>query len=308
MNRNDFILAASIIKVKEKKLLTEQKLIRMLEINTSKEILKILNDTDYSYSMLGITSEDMYEEILFKEMKRVYSFARELAKKDQKIVDILSLKYEYQNLKLLLKNDISNINLDKYILDTGIKDKERLNSSFKKVKNIKNIQEATIILDKMYLEHLNDIANELEFDIFKKYSKLVIDKYNVVTFLRLKKQNKNIDYVEDIFVDNGSINKDELIKIYENNDYIKVFKKYSDSKYWDKFEKNNNISEIEKMYDNLIIELAIEYKNVNIGPEPIFTYILAKEYEMKALRLIISSKLNSVNIDLVKERMRGTYV
>ena len=46
MNRNDFILPVSIIKVQEKKLLTEQKLIKMLETNTSKEIIKILNDTD----------------------------------------------------------------------------------------------------------------------------------------------------------------------------------------------------------------------------------------------------------------------
>lgn len=310
MNRNDFILPVSIIKVQEKKLLTEQKLIKMLETNTSKEIIKILNDTDYSYSMIGITSDEMYENILVNETKRVYNFAREMAKDYQDIVDILALRYEYQNLKLILKNSNSNSNLDDLVIDTGIKNREKLDQNYNLVKNIKDKQVSAIILDKLYFEHIYELAKKMkDFDIFTKYVKILIDKYNVVTFLRLKKQNKNIDYIENIFVENGNISKNELIKIYDNNSsYINNFKKYSDSKVWDIFEKEQNIDLIEKMYDNMVINLARDYRNVTIGPEPIFTYILAKEYEMRALRLILSSKINSINPEDIKGRMRGVYV
>ena len=310
MNRNDFILPVSIIKVQEKKLLTEQKLIKMLETNTSKEIIKILNDTDYSYSMIGITSDEMYENILVNETKRVYNFAREMAKDYQDIVDILALRYEYQNLKLILKNSNSNSNLDDLVIDTGIKNREKLDQNYNLVKNIKDKQVSAIILDKLYFEHIYELAKKMkDFDIFTKYVKILIDKYNVVTFLRLKKQNKNIDYIENIFVENGNISKNELIKIYDNNSsYINNFKKYSDSKVWDIFEKEQNIDLIEKMYDNMVINLARDYRNVTIGPEPIFTYILAKEYEMRTLRLILSSKINSINPEDIKGRMRGVYV
>lgn len=310
MNRNDFILPVSIIKVQEKKLLTEQKLIKMLETNTSKEIIKILNDTDYSYSMIGITSDEMYENILVNETKRVYNFAREMAKDYQDIVDILALRYEYQNLKLILKNSNSNSNLDDLVIDTGIKNREKLDQNYNLVKNIKDKQVSAIILDKLYFEHIYELAKKMkDFDIFTKYVKILIDKYNVVTFLRLKKQNKNIDYIENIFVENGNISKNELIKIYDNNSsYINNFKKYSDSKVWDIFEKEQNIALIEKMYDNMVINLARDYRNVTIGPEPIFTYILAKEYEMRTLRLILSSKINSINPEDIKGRMRGVYV
>ena len=310
MNRNDFILPVSIIKVQEKKLLTEQKLIKMLETNTSKEIIKILNDTDYSYSMIGITSDEMYENILVNETKRVYNFAREMAKDYQDIVDILALRYEYQNLKLILKNSNSNSNLDDLVIDTGIKNREKLDQNNNVVKNIKDKQVSAIILDKLYFEHIYELAKKMkDFDIFTKYVKILIDKYNVVTFLRLKKQNKNIDYIENIFVENGNISKNELIKIYDNNSsYINNFKKYSDSKVWDIFEKEQNIALIEKMYDNMVINLARDYRNVTIGPEPIFTYILAKEYEMRTLRLILSSKINSINPEDIKGRMRGVYV
>ena len=249
MNRNDFILPVSIIKVQEKKLLTEQKLIKMLETNTSKEIIKILNDTDYSYSMIG-------------------------------------------------KNSNSNSNLDDLVIDTGIKNREKLDQNYNLVKNIKDKQVSAIILDKLYFEHIYELAKKMkDFDIFTKYVKILIDKYNVVTFLRLKKQNKNIDYIENIFVENGNISKNELIKIYDNN-----------SSYINNFKKEQNIALIEKMYDNMVINLARDYRNVTIGPEPIFTYILAKEYEMRALRLILSSKINSINPEDIKGRMRGVYV
>lgn len=307
MNRNDFILPVSIVKIKEKKLLTEQKLIRMIETNTLKDILKTLNDTEYAFAMAGVTSDEMYEEILFNETKRVFEFVRELAKDEQGIVDLIALKYEYQNLKLRLKNDYSNSNLEKHILDTGIK-RQNLEKNLLLVSKEKDLQKASILLDKMYLEDIDKLSKELNEDIFREYSKIVIDKYNFITFLRLKKQNKNIDFIENIFVNGGSITKEELIKIFENDTYLPLFKKNTIAKYWDKFEKDRNISDIEKMFDNMVIDLALKYRNITIGPEPIFTYIIAKEYEMKALRLIMSGKLNNIDPEVIKERLRGVYV
>lgn len=306
MNRNDFILPVSMIKVQEKKLLSEDRLIKMLETNSFKEILRILNDTDYSYSIATTTQDDEYEKIINGELERVFKFTREISKNNHEIVDLAALKYEYQNLKLLLK-DKGNV-LDVYNISTGIIDKEKLMNNFNEVKKYKDLKEACIKLDKMYLKHLLKLANSTNIPLFIDYAKISIDRYNIVTFLRLKKQNRNVDYLDDILVDGGSISKEELIKVYFNNTYLLLFKKKIETKTWDTFEKNGDILEIEKIFDNMIISLAKEYKYITIGPEPIFTYIIAKEYELKALRLIMSAKLNDINIELVKSRLRGVYV
>lgn len=306
MNRNDFILPVSMIKVQEKKLLNEDRLIKMLETNSFKEILRILNDTDYSYSIATTIQDDEYEKIINGELERVFKFTREISKNNQEIVDLAALKYEYQNLKLLLK-DKGNI-LDVYNISTGIIDKEELMNNFNEVKKYKDFKEACIKLDKMYFKHLLKLANSTNISLFIDYAKISIDRYNIVTFLRLKKQNRNVDYLDDILVDGGSISKEELIKVYFNNTYLLLFKKKIATKTWDTFEKNGDILEIEKIFDNMIISLAKEYKYITIGPEPIFTYIIAKEYELKALRLIMSAKLNDINIELVKSRLRGVYV
>lgn len=306
MNRNDFILPVSMIKVQEKKLLNEDRLIKMLETNSFKEILRILNDTDYSYSIATTMQDDEYEKIINGELERVFKFTREISKNNQEIVDLAALKYEYQNLKLLLK-DKGNI-LDVYNISTGIIDKEEIMNNFNEVKKYKDLKEACIKLDKMYLKHLLKLANSTNIPLFIDYAKISIDRYNIVTFLRLKKQNRNVDYLDDILVDGGSISKEELIKVYFNNTYLLLFKKKIATKTWDTFEKNGDTLEIEKIFDNMIISLAKEYKYITIGPEPIFTYIIAKEYELKALRLILSAKLNDIDIELVKSRLRGVYV
>ena len=306
MNRNDFILPVSMIKVQEKKLLSEDKLIKMLETNSFKEILRILNDTDYSYSIATITRDDEYEKIINGELERVFKFTREISKNNQEIVDLAALKYEYQNLKLLLK-DKGNI-LDDYNISTGIIDKEEIMNNFNEVKKYKDLKETCIELDKMYLKHLLKLAISTNIPLFIDYSKISIDRYNVLTFLRLKKQNRNVDYLDDILVDGGNICKEDLIKSYFTNTYLPLFKKKIETKSWETFEKNEDILEIEKVFDNMIISLVKEYKNVTIGPEPIFTYIIAKEYEFKALRLIMSAKLNDIDIELVKSRLRGVYV
>ena len=306
MNRNDFILPVSMIKVQEKKLLNEDRLIKMLETNSFKEILRILNDTDYSYSIATTMQDDEYEKIINGELERVFKFTREISKNNQEIVDLAALKYEYQNLKLLLK-DKGNV-LDVYNISTGIIDKEELMNNFNEVKKYKDLKEACIKLDKMYLKHLLKLANSTNIPLFIDYAKISIDRYNIVTFLRLKKQNRNVDYLDDILVDGGSISKEELSKVYFTNTYVLLFKKKIATKTWDTFEKNGDILEIEKIFDNMIISLAKEYKYITIGPEPIFTYIIAKEYELKALRLIMSAKLNDIKIELVKSRLRGVYV
>ena len=306
MNRNDFILPVSMIKVQEKKLLNEDRLIKMLETNSFKEILRILNDTDYSYSIATTMQDDEYEKIINGELERVFKFTREISKNNQEIVDLAALKYEYQNLKLLLK-DKGNV-LDVYNIATGIIDKEEIMNNFNEVKKYKDFKEACIKLDKMYFKHLLKLANSTSIPLFIDYAKISIDRYNIVTFLRLKKQNRNVDYLDDILVDGGSISKEELIKVYFNNTYLLLFKKKIATKTWDTFEKNGDILEIERIFDNMIISLAKEYKYITIGPEPIFTYIIAKEYELKALRLILSAKLNDIDIELVKSRLRGVYV
>ena len=55
------------------------------------------------------------------------------------------------------------------------------------------------------------------------------------------------------------------------------------------------------------MELNKESKYVVFGPEPLFTYLVAKERESNAVRMIMVSKTNNIGSDKIRERLRETY-
>ena len=99
MNRMDYGRSVVTVRVLEKKLLTKNKLDRMIDAETPEEVLKLLGDTEYSQNMSDIQNAQDYEVILKRETERVFNLVRELSN-DTEIVDILSLKYDYHNLKV----------------------------------------------------------------------------------------------------------------------------------------------------------------------------------------------------------------
>lgn len=311
MKRTDYVQSVALIKMQEKKLFTTAKLNRMIDVQTASELFKLLSESDYSQSMLGVVKEEDYEKILIAETIKTYQFAKNLAKNNQDIVNLLSLKYDYQNLKLKIKNIIKpNKEEPEYIeLDTNIKLDNVYNLAMKEYEKTKDIQLVNILIDKMYFNHINMISNELAYDVFIKYTKLLIDEYNIVALLRMKASKKFYEYAENVFADNGNISKVELLYLYEKENYIEELKKLTNmKKEWEEYQKNKNIAIIEKKLSNNIIQLMMQYRNINYGPEPIFTYVLAKEYEMKAIRLIMTAKINKLDNTTIRERIRDIYV
>ena len=98
MDRMDYGRSVVTVRVFEKRLLTKNKLERMIESSTPEEVLKLLGETEYSHSMSDIKNVNNYEKILKRETERVFSVIKEMSK-DREIVDTLSLKYDYHNLK-----------------------------------------------------------------------------------------------------------------------------------------------------------------------------------------------------------------
>ena len=133
MNRMDYGRSVVTVRVLEKKLLTKNKLDRMIDAETPEEVLKLLGDTEYSQNMSDIQNAQDYEVILKRETERVFNLVRELSN-DTEIVDILSLKYDYHNLKVLLKGKLSGNDFSYLLMDAGTQKADKL-----KLRLIRNI-------------------------------------------------------------------------------------------------------------------------------------------------------------------------
>ena len=332
MKRKDYGQSVVMVRVLEKKLLTKNKLDRMIEAETPEEVMKQLSETEYSQNMFDIQQPQEYEKILKRETERVFNLVRELSN-DKEIVDILSLKYDYHNLKVLLKGRLANKDFSTLLMDAGTQKIEKLKLKFD-IKNYNDLpeeiskainevekdflenndsQKIDIIVDKYYYENLLRIAKKINVSVIMDYAQGLIDFQNIITLFRVKKQNRDIKFLENVIHEGGTISKDKIVEAINDSveTIINKFRKEKIGSYLlrglEEFSETGRLSGLEKISQNYLMELNKDSKYIIFGPEPLFTYLVAKEREISAIRMIMVSKINNIEISKIRERLGDTY-
>ena len=327
-----FTQAVSRIWVLETKLLDKPKVERMIEAPSASEVLRILNETEYSNVSSNIKRPEDYEEILSSELKRIYDLVYEISPvKD--VVKIMSLKYDYHNIKVLLKGkalgkDLSSIlinlgNLDLHEIKrkidgdnykslNGILGKGVL-EAMKAFEETKDPQKIDIIMDKYMYKELVEISKSLDYKFINNLVKAMIDSTNIRTLLRVKKQNKNRDFAKDVIVEGGDIDSSKLVALLSESPE-NIMSKLQSSIYsnlvkegFEGYISTESASLLEKLSDNYIMDLMKSSKLVTFGPEKILSYIYAKETEIKVIRIIMVGKLNNIAEEVIRDRVRDIY-
>lgn len=334
MDRMNFTQAVARLRVLEKRLLNELKFERMIDASSAMEALRVLQETEYSAFMGNVKKPEDYDFMLKEELKRVYDLMYEVSP-DKSIVDIMSLKYDYHNLKVLLKGKILGKDLDYLLMDSGSIKVEKLKliiatedykalpelmrEGFLEAEKVfsidKDPQKIDIIIDRYLYKDLVKRAQSSEYEFIKEYMKSNIDFINVRTYIRLKKQQKPFKFFKEVYIEGGAIKEEFFFKYYEGSLENIMEEIPSSIKYKDVIKKgiedyilSGRLSSFEKLWEDYIMKKAKEAKYVHFGAEPIVSYIIAKETEIKLLRIVMVGKINNLPIDSIRERLRDVYV
>src|SRR5699024_9496091 len=150
-----------------------------------------------------------YDTVLSAELDRVYELMEEISP-DKRVTDLLLLKYDYHNLKVMVKEYILESDFSDMYVNRGTVDFQKLKAdylanNFKKIQidlrtafdevisyyaETDETQSIDLILNKYYFNHLYKLAEEKEIDLFIEYVSDLIDFTNIRALIRLKKQNK----------------------------------------------------------------------------------------------------------------------
>ena len=65
---------------------------------------------------------------------------------------------------------------------------------------------------------------------------------------------------------------------------------------------------LEKISDDLLLNMAKRGKYAAFGVLPIIGYLKAKENEAKVIRMIMVGKINKIPAEILRERLRDLYV
>ena len=328
MDRENFIQSSVRIRHAEKKLLTKQQLQRLADAKNLEDAIKLLNETSYSSELSKLDRPENYEQVLSEVLNKTYKEAMEISP-EKSLVEILSCKYDYHNLKVLVKENILKEKFDSmYCMLDGneieafrelaLKNDEGLSKDFKECldffETTKDPQDIDVFIDKKYFEKVLSLAEDFKLEMITEYFKAMIDFINLRTFIRCRKQNQVKETLEKVLIKGGDVETDKILDMfYEDIEILPVkLKAYKIgrvlSKIVEEYKNTNSLNGFEKSMDDYLVEIVRKAKSIHYGAEVIFSFLFAKELEIKNLRLILVGKVNGLSADFIKERLREVYV
>jgi V/A-type H+-transporting ATPase subunit C len=333
MDKTIYTQAVSRIRAMENKLLDSAKINRMIESSTADEAVKVLQETEYSEFMGNVKRAEDYEILLSEELKRVYSLMYGISP-EKSIVDILSLRYDYHNIKVLLKAKALKKDFDYLLIPVGTVDikvlkdsvdtenyidlnavmREGIEEALSAYEFQKDPQQIDVILDRYLYKDMLSKSEDLGDAFVLDYLRKTIDLTNIKSFIRVRKQKKDREFLNEVLINGGEIDLD-IFYMYFNDSIENFVNKISHTDYYEilregieEFNKNGKLNAFERLSDDFSMKLIKEAKYVSFGVEPLIAYILAKETEIKVVRIIMVGKLNNVLPEVIRGRLRDIYV
>jgi len=328
-----YVYTISRIRAIEQKMLSPALLERMIEADTPEEAFKVLQDAGYGFAGEGYSVGD-YERLLGEEQEKVYRLLMETVP-DPDEFDFLIIKNDYHNLKVCLKAEFSNQTVnDAYLLRPALIPTERLADLFRE-RNFAELpgpmaeavtesidaytktqdpQIIDMILDQALYMHMLALGMGLKSEFAASLVNATVDLANLKMLLRTKLIQRSWKFLEPFLIDGGSYTQDFYRGLFEL-DFDQIAKACANTPYsrllaesMTALRLSGSLAGFEKLCDNYLVAMLKTTKYAIFGIEPLIAYYLAKEMEIKNVRIIMVGKINGLPQYAIRERLRETYV
>lgn len=320
----EYIYAVARIRSAELKLLTSSVLDSLLSAKSYDECLRLLSDHGWD-----IGENMSLSTILKNERDRTWALISELVS-DPNVFNVFLYANDYHNLKAAVKaaaeqRDRDDIYLakDQCSVDPEIIRKAlgQRDFSLLPADMAKAGEEALdtllrtgdgglcdIIIDKAALIKIYESGKESGNDILELYGELTVAAANIKTAIRAALIGKDITFLEKALAPCDTLNVDRLAKAATES-LDAIYEYLSHTAYLDAVpEIKKSPSAFERWCDNLIIAKIRPQRHNPFSIGPLAAYILARDNEIKSVRIILSGKVNSLSDDSIRERVREMYV
>ncbi len=321
----DTAYAFSVAKIRaiENSLLTSSDTELLISAKSIDDCMRILADKGYGDG----ETQTNFNLLLKQEMEKTWAVINEIAP-DPGIFDMLLYKNDYHNLKVILKATVANTEYDDMLMspttvDVGLIKQaveegnfeklspdfaETAKTAYHKIMRENNAQGAAMTADKASIEAMCKAAEASHNDFFKEVANLTADCINVKTALRCAIIGKDMNFAGEALANAGTIDVNALaIAAGTDLNTLKEFiQSTSLSEGLEAFE--SGFSVFEKWCDDKIMQLVMKAKYKAFGPDPLLAYIYAKETEIKALHIILTGKMNKLEDEEIRRRLKLLYV
>lgn len=316
--------AVARIRAKENTLLSDQALNNLMSCKTYGESIQFLLDRGW-----GPTANNTAEELLTLERERLWELIGELCDKEQQhFFDIFRYSTDFHNLKVAIKESYVQKKVPNVYKADGTVPVETIrkcaadndytplpNYMEKCAEEARDVlfqtgdsQLCDVIIDRSALQTIYKLGKESDNELIRDYVELRCASADINIAIRACKANKDEDFLQRAFVECDSISVQKLIAATCNS-LDSIYEYLGATAYADAIDaiKESPVA-FDRWCDNRMIALIKPQKYNAFTISPIAAYVLAKENELKSVRIILSGKLNNLPDEKIRERLRESYV
>lgn len=320
----DYLAISARIRAMENRMLTREKLERLIDARDTREARKLLTECGYS-------DGGSLEEALAQARAEVF---REMANAvpDPRLTQVFQLKYDCHNAKTILKAQAMGADAERLLLAGGRYDPAwlldswqreslgGLSSLFRKameqawavLREEKDPQKADLILDQACYEEMGQLAKELGSSFLQGYVRLSVDVANLRTAVRVHRMERSADFLRQVLLPGGNVSQ-QTIAAARGENLSDVFRGGALAQAAElggalTRPGSGSLTVFERECDNALTAYLSSARRISFGEEAVIGYLYAKEQEFTAIRAIFAGRAAGLDGDTIRMRLRETYV
>ncbi|MCD8241965.1 MAG: V-type ATPase subunit [Lachnospiraceae bacterium] len=267
------------------------------------------------------------DAILASEESKIWERIREMGV-DMKVFDVLSYTNLYHNLKAAVKEAytgkssaniyykntaVSGEDMARIVREHDYKElplgmQKAAEEAMDTLLHTGDGQLCDVIIDRATMAAIMKAGRESSDDIIRKYAEFIVAEANIKIAVRGAKTGKTLEFLLRAMTDCPGMNVEQLAHAAASGPDAVL--EYLESGSYAEAAEALRVSQsaFERWCDNRLIEIIRpeKYKAFSVGP--LVAYIIARENEIKTVRIILTGKQNGLPDDSIRERVREMYV
>lgn len=323
MSNTKYTYAVARIRALEVSLFSDAVIEQLLACKTAEQALQLVTEKGW-----GDPSSDRdMDAVLKREEEKTWEVIRDVAP-DMSVFDVLSYPKLYHNLKAAIKEVCTETrNPGIFYDDCQIPGREMFqiveNREFSKLPrgmsrvaeeafdtllHTRDGQLCDIMIDKAALDAICEAGRRSGEPIIQDYADTTVAIADIKIAVRSQKTGKSVDFMRSAMAECAGLNIEQLIRaaLAGADEIAQYLEGTSYAGGADALRESP--SAFERWCDNRMIETLKPQKYETFSVGPLLGYLIARENEIKTVRIILTGKQNGFPDEAIRERIREMYV
>ena len=323
MSDTEYAYAVARIRCKEVNLFSSATIEQLLSRGDYESCLTFLQEKGWGGPDIPLDGD----AILTREREKTWEDVRELVT-DMSVFDVLDYPNVFHNLKAAIKEVCAGaVGVEIYYKDTKPSAEEILAAirakdfsalpeymsaaaaeAMETLLHTRDGQLCDMIVDRAALEAIEKTGRAAKDEVVRSYAESTVAVANIRIAARCQKTGKTQEFTQRALAPCGSLDTGSLAKAAAGGE--EMLRTYLvESGFGEAAEALAvSQSEFDRWCDNQIIEAIRPQKYNAFSVGPVVAYALARENEIKTVRIILSGKRGGLSDDSIRERVREMYV